>query len=211
MKISILVDNLNSWALSHAEKLRDVLKTNHSVSLIHTQDEIEAGEVAIFLSCEKLVKKEVLKKNRYNLVAHASDLPQGKGWSPLTWQILEGKNDVCISLFEAVDKVDAGEIYDKAMLHFEGHELIDEMQETMGLKINEMIISFLRKYPDIVGIKQAGEESFYPRRKPEDSELDMEKTITEQFNLLRVVNNEKYPVFFNYRGHKYVLKIYKSK
>lgn len=210
MKIFILVDNLNSWALPHARKLVTQL-TNHLVRLVHEQNEIEAGDVAIFLSCEKLVKADVLKKNKCNLVAHASALPQGKGWSPLTWQILEGKNNIPITLFEAVEKVDAGVIYDQAILKFNGHELINEMQEIMGKKINDIIINFLSHYPNIAGIKQAGKESFYRRRKPEDSELSIDKTIAEQFNLLRVVDNKKYPAFFNYQGHKYILKIYKSK
>lgn len=211
MKVTILVDNLKSWALPHAEKLCSQLKKKYPTSLVHDQKKIKAGEVAIFLSCEKLVKPEVLKKNKHNLVAHASDLPRGKGWSPMTWQILEGKNKIPISLFEAVDKVDAGEIYEKATIKFEGHELIGEMQKVLGEKINEMILCFLDRYPNIRGVKQTGKESFYSRRRPENSVLSPNKTIAEQFNLLRVVDNKKYPAFFNYRGHKYILKIYKDK
>lgn len=210
MKISILVDNPKSWALSHAEKLLEILKKDFDAKLIHFQKEIEGGDVAIFLSCESLVKRDVLNKNKHNLVVHASALPKGKGWSPLTWQILEGKNEIPLTLFEAVEKVDAGKIYDREILRFEGHELIGEMQEAMGKKINEMLINFLKRYPDIKGGDQTGEETFYSRRKPEDSELDPEKNISEQFNLLRVVDNDKYPAFFNFRGQKYILKIYKS-
>lgn len=209
MKIFILVDNLSSWALPYAKELVDQL-TDHSIRLVHTQKEIEPCDVAIFLSCESLVKSEILGKNKYNLVVHASALPQGKGWSPLTWQILEGKNNIPITMFEAVEKVDAGVIYGKAVLKFDGHELINEMHEALGEKINEMIIDFLNRYPEIVGSVQIGEESFYQRRKPADSELDPSKNIIEQFNLLRVVENEKYPAFFNHLGHKYILKIYKA-
>ena len=45
--------------------------------------------------------------------------------------------------------------------------------------------------------------------KSEDSLLDFNKTITEQFNLLRVVDNDKYPAFFENQGEKYFLKITK--
>ena len=41
------------------------------------------------LSCGQIINKEVLQRNRNNLVVHAGALPKGKGWSPLTWQILE--------------------------------------------------------------------------------------------------------------------------
>lgn len=210
MKISILVDNPKSWALDHAKNLHDQLKNSHSVSLIHDQSDIESGDIAIFLSCGKLVKGDVLKKNKHNLVPHASALPQGKGWAPLTWQILEGKNDIPVTLFEAVEKVDAGLIYDQIIVSFEGHELIDEMQKILGKRINEMLINFINNYPKINSRQQNGEESFYERRRPENSELDPNKTIAEQFNMLRVVNNEKYPAFFKYREHTYFLKIYKD-
>lgn len=211
MKISILVDNINSWALPYAKSLAKELQNKYPVSLVHDQKEIVTGDVAIFLSCEKLVKAEVLKKNKYNLVVHASPLPAGKGFSPLTWQILEGKNEIPLTLFDAVEEVDAGMIYDRAIINFEGHELIDEMRDKMGNEINKLLIDFINKYPDIKGSKAEGIESFYRRRNQEDSELDPDKTITEQFNLLRVADNERYPAFFKHKGNKYIIKIYKSK
>ncbi len=54
---------------------------------------------------------------------------------------------------------------------------------------------------------QNKEESFYPKRTPKDSELDINKTIKEQFNLLRIVNNDEYPAYFEIDGHRYILKI----
>jgi len=210
MIISILVDNINSWAVPYANKLFEQIKIKHSAFLIHDQKEIQNGDIAIFLSCEKLVKKDILGRNKHNLVVHASPLPQGKGFSPLTWQILEGKNDITLTLFEAVEAVDAGLIYDQATINFSGHELMDEMRLSLGNKINDLINNFLNHYPNIRGAEPIGKESFYRRRTKDDSELNPEKTIAEQFNILRVVDNERYPAFFLYRGHKYILKIFKS-
>ena len=46
--------------------------------------------VCLFLlSCSKKLKN--LKAYDHNIVIHANDLPRGKGWSPLTWQVLEEK------------------------------------------------------------------------------------------------------------------------
>jgi len=210
MKITILVDNPDSWSLPYVEQLIAQLRPAHSVSLVHKQQEIEPGDVAIFLSCEKLVKGDILKRNKYNLVAHASPLPEGKGFSPLAWQILEGKNEITVSLFDAVEEVDAGVIYDQAVLQFSGHELVDDMRAVLGQKITELIINFLNRLPEVSGVQISGPGSFYRRRGKEDSELDPEKTIAAQFNLLRIVDNERYPAFFNYRGHKFILKIYKA-
>ena len=58
--------------------------------------------------------------------------------------------------------------------------------------------------------KQKGKESFYPKFKKEHNELDINKTIKEQFNVLRIVDNEKYPAFFKIDGQEYILKIKKD-
>lgn len=47
-----------------------------------------------------------------------------------------------------------------------------------------------------------GKESFYPKRSPKDSELDINKSLNEQFNLLRIASNEDFPAFFYKDGKK---------
>jgi methionyl-tRNA formyltransferase len=210
MKITILVDNKSSWIIPYAHQLADKLKKNHEINFIYDQKKLITGDFAIFLSCEKIIDEENLKKNKHNLVVHESHLPEGKGMSPLTWQILEGKNDIPITLFEAAQKVDSGEIYMQEIMHFDGHELVGELRREQGEKTIDMIMKLISHGVKLVGKKQRGRESFYPRRRPQDSELDINKNISEQFNLLRVVDNERYPAFFQHKGHKYILKIYKS-
>jgi len=58
-----------------------------------------------------------------------------------------------------------------------------------------------------VPIEQGGGETFYEKRDKEGSKLDIDKTIREQFNLLRIVNNDDYPAFFELEGNRYILKI----
>ena len=62
------------------------------------------------------------------------------------------------------------------------------------------------KYPD-----PRNPGTFYKKRTPEDSELDRHKTLEENFNLLRTVDNEQYPAFFVRKGKKYTIKIYEQK
>lgn len=213
MIITILMDNPKSWYAPYARTLlAALLERGHDAELVHTTDEVRTGDVAFFLSCEKIIKKDIRDRNKHSIVVHSSKLPAGKGWSPLTWQILEGKSEIINTLFEAVDQVDAGVIYLQNTMHFEGHELLPELHRTQGESINALVLDFMDEYPDIVsrGKTQTGEESFYPRRKKEASELDPRKTIAEQFNMLRVVDNEKYPAFFRHQGRAYILKIQKE-
>lgn len=210
MLIQILVDNPKSWVIPYAQELMSILaKKTFEVKLIHSHNEIAKGDILILLSCERILKN--LSLNKHNLVVHPSNLPQGKGWSPLTWQILEGKNEIPITLFEATEKVDSGGIYLKDMIYLEGHELVDEVREKQGKKTIELILKFIDNYPNNPIIAQQGESSYYPKRSPQDSELDIFKTIDEQFNLLRVCDNDRYPAFFVRNGIKYILRIEKDR
>lgn len=56
---------------------------------------------------------------------------------------------------------------------------------------------FADYYPESISAarEQQGQESFYARRRPEDSVLDPDKKLDELFNLLRNVDNNRYPEF----------------
>jgi len=209
MKIQVLVDNPSSWILPYANKLVLSLKSvGHEVELIHQHENVTQGDILCLLSCEKIFKK--LNLNHHNLVVHESELPKGKGWSPVTWQVLEGKNKIPITLFEATEAVDAGPIYGKDYIELDGTELLPEIKHKQGLATQKLVLDFVETFPDVDGTKQNGEESFYARRQPVDSQLNVNQSIAEQFDLLRVCDNERYPAHFIYREQKYILKIYKE-
>lgn len=209
MRIQILVDNINSWIIPYTQKLYDILVKKHpQVSLIHQHSAIEKGDVLVLLSCEQILKN--LSLNTYNLVVHESALPQGKGWSPLTWQVLEGQKQIPITLFEATEKVDAGVIYFQEYITLEGHELVEELRVKQGEKTIELVLKFIENYPHIEGNPQTGESSYYPKRTPKDSMIDINQSIADQFNLLRVCDNDRYPAFFIKDGVKYILKVEKA-
>ncbi len=208
MKVSIVGDNPNSWMNSYAKEFLPKLRCDANFYIDH--ESITKGDIAFFLSCEKKISKQIMSRNTHNIVIHASELPKGKGWSPVTWQIIEGKNHIPLTLFEADEKIDSGKVYMRDYFELEGHELIEEIREILVGKIFSMINRFIEKYPNWEGTPQKGEESFYKKRTPGDSLLDTDKTIAEQFDLLRVVDNERYPAFFEFQGHKYVLSISKA-
>ncbi len=162
------------------------------------------------LACKTVLKKEHLALNTNNLVIHPSKLPEGRGSAALVWKILEGGNEIFITLFEANEKIDRGDIYFQESIRFEGHELSDEIRNIQGRKTVELVLQFVEQYPDIKAVKQTGKGSFYPKRNPDHSRLDLDKTIRDQFELLRVVDNARYPAFFEFRRHKYIIKIFKD-
>lgn len=210
MKITLLLDNPNTWMFPYALSLLAFIKERgHEAVLVRKPEEIEKGDIAFFLSCEKIIPKSIRDKNIHNLVVHESALPKGKGWSPLTWQILEGKNEIPITLFEAEDAVDSGVIYLQDMMIFRGDELVNELRDVQGKKTIELVLRFIDGYP-LKGKKQKGDATFYSRRRPTDSALNPKLPLSDLFDQLRVADNDRYPAFFEYRGKKYFLRISKA-
>lgn len=209
MKLQILCDNNSSWIILYIIAYVET-KRNQGLECMfcQTHDDVSEGDVLVLLSCEKLFKG--LHLNKYNLVVHESLLPEGKGWSPLTWQILEGKSKIPVTLFEAEERVDSGLIYGVEYIRLEGHELINEIRALQAASTFTLLDKFIADYPDNPGVKQVGNSTFYPRRTSHDSELKIDSTLKEQFNLLRVCDNERYPAFFIIEGIKYYLKIEKA-
>lgn len=207
MKVTIMTTQ-HSYLNSYTDIIKDAL-SEYDLSIVTNKEEIPEGDVAFFLSCYELIKKPILTRNRHNIVIHESDLPQGKGWSPASWQILEGANDITLTCFEIAEKVDSGDIYFKEKIYLEGTELKDEWQTKIVHKKISMCLKFLKNYINISPEKQQGQETFYAKRSPDDCELDINKTIKDQFNLLRIIDNEKYPAFFYYKNKKYKIKIEK--
>lgn len=210
LKITILTDNPKSWIIPYVNKLKFQLRKKHNVRHCYSFKDIGKGDIAFFLSCERLVPPAVLKKNSHNIVIHPSKLPKGRGFSPLAWQILEGKNNIPITLFEAAQKVDSGRIYFQDQIKLKGHELNDEIKNLQGEKTVELALKFVAHYPNLRGKLQRGRPTFYRRRNVQDSALDPKKSIATQFEKLRIVDNELYPAFFHYRRHKYAVKIFKA-
>jgi len=205
MKIAILTSP-NQWFVEYAKKLS--WKIENSALFYDHENLNNSYDILFILGYHKIIDENYLKLNKHNIVIHESDLPQGKGWAPLFWQILEDKNEIKFSMFEASDGIDNGEIYMKKSLHLNGTELNKELREKQALLTIEMCLEFIKNYGNYkVPIKQRGNETFYKKRTEKDSELNVSKTIDEQFNLLRIVDNENYPAFFYKNGKKYILKI----
>ncbi len=211
MEVTILVDNKDSWFVPYAKELCSLLCQNGAeTKLIYNQNDAKPSDICFLLSCSRLVKKKFLDQNRHNIVVHASDLPKGKGFSPLQWQILEGKNEIVLTLFEVVEDVDAGPYYMKEKLVFAGTELLHTLHDKMAKKIIEMCFSYAMNPEEYSPKEQQGESTFYSKRVEKDDELDVDQTIREQFNHLRIADNENHPVWFRIGGKKYCIKIYED-
>jgi methionyl-tRNA formyltransferase len=211
MLITIFTDNEKSWFVPYGRRLKDKFtEAGHEVGYVFDKKLIPSGDLCFLLSCSRLIEQEFLERNRHNIVVHASDLPRGKGFSPLQWQVLEGKNEIVLTLFEATPQADAGAYYLKEKVEFDGSELLPELRERMAEALIGMCLTYAANSSAMPPVQQKGDETFYRKRSAKDEELDVNKTLAQLFNQLRISDNEKFPAFFRMKGNKYIIKIYKD-
>ena len=208
MNIAILTSP-EQWYIPKAVEL--TRRLSKATLFFRHEDVGDEYDIVFILSYHRIIPKDDLNKHKHNIVIHASSLPRGKGWAPLFWQVLEGSNCIPFTMFEATEKMDDGDVYMQRSLKLTGYELNDELRELQADMIQSMCIEFVEHY-DLYQkpSKQTGLESIYFKRTAKDSQLDVDKTLREQFNLLRIVSNDDYPAFFELGGHRYVLKIEKQ-
>ena len=162
------------------------------------------------LSYTKILPESFLKKNKLNLIVHASRLPKDRGFAPVQYQVLRGKNNIDISLLIASKNVDTGDIFLRQKFKLNKNDLSEEIREKQAKATFDIIKKFLNQYPNINSFKQKGRSTFNKRRYSDSNKLNVHKSLKSQFNILRISDNEKYPAQFKISNTNYILKIYKK-
>lgn len=206
-KICFLLDRDNNWLSSYCINYKK--NKNRAIKIYYNFKKIKNYDYVFVLGYTKILPKIFIERNKLILVIHESNLPKGKGFSPLQWQILKNKNIIKVNLIKLEPKVDSGDIILTDDLKLNGSELYDEIREKQSEVTFQLIEKFLNK-KIIQYKKQKGKETFFRKRNAVDSKLDINQSLKKNFNLLRICNNEEWPAFFYYKNHKYTLKIFKD-
>lgn len=207
MNISILCSDcqhpVHPWLIKWRAR-----HNNHDVKIRDRVADLDGGHILFLISCSEFVPAEIRAKYEATLLVHASDLPKGRGWSPLIWQILEGKRKIAVTLLEAADEIDTGKIWAQRWLHFEGTELYDEINAALFAAELDLMDFAVQNLGNAQPRPQEQHgATYYPRRTPRDSRVDPKRSLAEQFDLLRVADPDRYPAFFEYRGQTYEIRI----
>lgn len=126
------------------------------------------------------------------ILFHMTDLPYGRGGSPLQNLILEKKERTKISAIKVESEIDSGAIYLKKPLELHGNA--QNIFSRASVIIEEMISEILLINP--IPKKQEGVPSFFKRRKPSQSEISDLKSIDECYDFIRMLDSEGYPKAF---------------
>ena len=128
------------------------------------------------------------------VIFHMTDLPYGRGGSPLQNLILRGHQETQISALRCVAELDAGPVYMKRPLSLEGSA--SEIFLRAADVVQEMIEEIVRIEP--LPEHQEGEPTVFRRRTPEQSNLREANLLTlkDFFDFIRMLDAPTYPLAF---------------
>lgn len=137
------------------------------------------------------------------VVFHMTDLPFGRGGTPLQNLILLGKKDTKLSAFKMNNQLDAGPIYKKLTLSLDGSaEKIYKRVTNLSWKIIEWII-----FSEPTPTDQKGMVTNFTRRTPKDSVLLPQDSIEKVYDFIRMLDAPTYPRAFIKLG-KFKIEFY---
>ena len=187
------IATLKKWNIDNACELQKN-RPNNDIQIITSKGELTSGrlggsEYVFFPHWSYLIPEDIFA--RFNcIVFHMTDLPYGRGGSPLQNLIARGHSSTKISAIRVTGELDGGDVYMKRELSLYGGAEEIYMRASK-LVFADMIPFILDNRPEPV--PQTGSAVVFERRKPTDSELSTEMSIERIFDHIRMLDADGYP------------------
>jgi methionyl-tRNA formyltransferase len=154
-----------------------------------------------FLHWSWKVPEEIVQ--RFECVCfHMTDVPFGRGGSPLQNLIVRGLRETKLTALRMTAEFDAGPVYLKEPLSLEGGA--EEIFVRAGLLSAKMIQRIIRE--EITPVEQQGEVVNFKRRKPEESRIARPATLEQLHDFIRMLDADGYPhAFLEESGFRFEL------
>lgn len=142
----------------------------------------------IFIPHWSHIISEKIWKNYECIIFHMSDLPYGRGGSPLQNLIIRGKKNTVLSALKVNQGIDEGDIYLKKPLSLYG--TAEEIFERSSPIIFKMIQEIVEK--KIVPFPQKGTVTIFKRRSIQQGEIKNLNELHEVYDYIRMLDCEGY-------------------
>jgi len=202
MKKRIAIATIKSWNIKNAYKFKELYKDKYEFIILTNKEKFTENTIAkfnpewiFFPHWSWIIPPEIYKKYTC-VVFHITDLPFGRGGSPLQNLISKKIYETKISALKVTEKVDAGPIYLKENLYIglgSAEEIFIQASEIIFFKMIPFIIT-----KNLIPKKQSGSITIFKRRKPEESDLasTILSTLSDFYDYIRMLDGEGYPKAF---------------
>ena len=143
-----------------------------------------------------IIPKEIYE-NFKCVIFHMTDLPFGRGGSPLQNLLVRGIYQTKISAITCVQELDAGDVYLKKKFSIEtgsASEIFSRAGELISTMIDEIITT------NPIPLKQTGTITKFLRRKANMSNIEDIEDIQTLYDYIRMLDCDGYPKAFLEKG-----------
>jgi methionyl-tRNA formyltransferase len=190
---SYVILSEKKWNASLADRLESRLGGSwHHLTELSTPALEEIDPAWVFVPhWSRIIPPEVFERWPC-VVFHMTDLPYGRGGTPLQNLIVRGHTRTVMSAIAVVEELDAGPVYLKKPLSLEG--TAEEIYTRASDVIASMIEEIVRKQPE--PRPQVGEVVCFERRRPAQSDVSGLTDLAALFDHIRMLDAEGYPHAF---------------
>lgn len=187
-----------AWNHSHFDEILsrvegDWLFVQTDEELAEVVKNISNFRFVFFLHWSKKVPEEILLQTEC-VCFHMTDVPYGRGGSPLQNLITRGYKETQLTALRMTAEFDAGPVYLKEPLSLEGSTAEEIFIRASRLSC-KMALRIARETPEPT--PQAGDIVDFKRRLPSQSELPVDSPSLEAlFDHIRMLDCEGYPTAF---------------
>lgn len=159
---------------------------------------------------QRLIPSDILNTLRFGGIGvHGSSefLPKGRGRSPINWSLIEGRSRFIIHLFKMKPGADDGDVVNYAIFDINQWDTCKTLYYKYAITVKKMLVDCIRNIGSgKIEIKpQQGTPSYYPKRTPEDGNIDWTKTVFQIHDFIRALTHP-YPGAFTFlNGEKIFL------
>jgi methionyl-tRNA formyltransferase len=193
--MNYLVVTIKSWNIDNFKKLQKNDSKNkwHIISEDLTLEKVKKiNPRYIFFPHWSWIIPAEIYKNYECVVFHMTDLPYGRGGSPLQNLIVRGHKSTKVSAIKVEKELDAGPIYLKRDLELKGNakHILQKLSDVTF----EMIKEIVKNEPE--PIPQKGKIVKFKRRQAKDGNIKKLKSLEEIYDYIRMLDAEGYPPAF---------------
>lgn len=144
-----------------------------------------------FLHWSRKVPPAVTASNEC-VVFHMTDVPYGRGGTPLQNLVLRGHRSTMLSALRMTDEIDAGPVYRQEVLDLCG------TAEEVFLRADALAASMIQEIvaTEPEPVLQYGEVVAFPRRKPEESRVPQTGDLDGILRFVQMLDADGYPPAF---------------
>lgn len=194
--MSIIIVSNKEWHHKYIKEIatrtkKDVIYIDNKECITYDYLHKLQPEWVFFPHWSYIIPAEVYA-NMNCVIFHMTDLPFGRGGSPLQNLIARGIYETKLSALKCTAQLDAGDIYIKQPLSLWG--TAEEIYLRAAELTKEMIIQIVKEKPQLY--KQQGEPVVFQRRKPSEGDVGELESLAEIFDYIRMLDADTYPPAF---------------